>query len=440
MIVLALWHVYGKQSKTVIGTAQDLAKSEDAWRTAVEMAQSDEELAGLIDKITLAHPKVLEVAHPGARRQKSEYRVASTTRRGARGFSADLILLDELREHQNWDSWAAVTKTMMARPKAQTWAFSNAGDNLSVVLRYQRALAHRALGWPDGDADKEVLGELDPELEALLGDAAVASGWFEYSAPPGAKRNDMDALAQANPSMNWFDIVEDCITERALLHALASDPPHVFETECMCRWVSMCDMGPFPEGSWAATSDSEARPVLGSVSVVCVEVSPSRQQTIIARAGLDGMGNAIVGIWVDRAGTDWVLPWLINNKKDYKAVVVRSGAGSPVLSLLQEFEAAELPVTEWKDKEISAAHGQMFDRLRDGQIRHLPHQGLDLAATSAVTKILPAGGWVVDVHKSPCDTAALWAAIGAVWGINNLPDDNISVYAREDVLVLDGKL
>ena len=99
-----------------------------------------------------------------------------------------------------------------------------------------------------------------------------------------------------------------------------------------------------------------------------------------------------------------------------------------------------MPVTEWKDKEISAAHGQMFDRLRDGQIRHLPHQGLDLAATSAVTKILPAGGWVVDVHKSPCDTAALWAAIGAVWGINNLPDDNISVYAREDVLVLDGKL
>src|SRR5262249_34408672 len=110
------------------------------------------------------------------------------SRRSARGFSADLILLDELREHQTWDSWAAVTKTMMARPRAQTWAFSNAGDNLSIVLRYQRALAHRSLGWPDGDADKDVLGEVDREMEKWLGGHDL--GWAGSNGPhrpaPGA--------------------------------------------------------------------------------------------------------------------------------------------------------------------------------------------------------------------------------------------------------------
>ena len=36
MIVLALWHIYAKGSRTVIATAQDLSKSEDAWASAVE--------------------------------------------------------------------------------------------------------------------------------------------------------------------------------------------------------------------------------------------------------------------------------------------------------------------------------------------------------------------------------------------------------------------
>ena len=440
MVILALWHLYGKKSRLVIGTAQDLPKAEESWRAAVDMAQSDEELEALISKIKLAHPKVLEVVHPpdgDRKRQKSEYMIASTRPGAGRGFSADLVLLDELRQHKTWENWASVTKTLMARPRAQTWAFSNAGDNTSVVLRYQRALAQRALGWPDGDTDAEVLGELDPEMEAILAGKDLGTGWFEWSSPPGAKRTDMEAVAQANGSLNYTDIVEDCITERALLHALATDPPHVYETECMCRWVAMCDLGPFPEGSWAATSDPDARPASDSVSVVCVEVSVSRQQTVVARAGFNAAGDAIVGVWVDRAGTDWVLPWLESNKDAYKAVVVRSGAGSPVLSLLQEFEEAELPVANWEGKEVGAAHGQMFDRLRDGQIRHLPHPGLDLAATSAAVKPLQAGGWIVDTYKSPSDTCALWAAIGAVWGLSNLPDDNISIYAKEDVLVLE---
>ncbi|QIS20597.1 hypothetical protein [Nocardia terpenica] len=87
------------------------------------------------------------------------------------------MLLDELREHQSWDAWGASTKTTLARPHAQVWGFSNAGDSLSVVLRYLRALAHQALGWPDGDADAAALGlagddssgadELDDEDESL---------------------------------------------------------------------------------------------------------------------------------------------------------------------------------------------------------------------------------------------------------------------------------
>jgi len=44
-----------------------------------------------------------------------------------------------------------------------------------------------------------------------------------------------------------------------------------------------------------------------------------------------------------------------------------------------------------------------------------------MAATSAAEKILAAGGFVVDINKSPTDVAPLYAAIGAMWGTANLP-------------------
>ena len=151
MLVLALWHIYARGSRTVIGTAQDLVNAEKAWAEAVAMAESEPELAELIANIVQQTGKKALVLEDG-----EQYRVAAASRRGARGFSGDLVLLDELREHQSWDSWAASTKTTLARPKAQVWCFSNAGDFLSIVLRYLRASAHQELGWPDGDGDGEL--------------------------------------------------------------------------------------------------------------------------------------------------------------------------------------------------------------------------------------------------------------------------------------------
>ena len=186
LIVLALWHMYALKSRTVIGTAQDLANAEKVWKEAVALAQADEELAEMIptDGVYLGHPKQFLIVHnEDGRELTSEYRIASATRRGGRGFSGDLILMDELREHQNWDSWAAVTNAMNARPKAQCWAFSNAPDAFGVVLRYLRALAHRELGWPDDDEDiqGEILGEIAalPEFEDMP-EVEFDTGFFEW--------------------------------------------------------------------------------------------------------------------------------------------------------------------------------------------------------------------------------------------------------------------
>lgn len=439
MLVLALWHIYALDSPMVIGTAQDLANADRAWAEAVEWAQSDEELEELIEKINLGHPKYLKLS------TGCQYRVASASRKGGRGFSGDLILLDELREHQSWDSWSAVTNTMNARPKAQAWALTNAGDALSVVLRYLRAQAHRDLGWPDGDADAEILEALDEEMEDYLAESGEDGvlGWFEWSAHPDAKRTDRQAWAQANPSMNHTAIVENCVTERAIAAALRTNPPSQFEIEVLCRWVSMAEAGPFPEGSWRETLDSQARPADDSPRFVSVAMSWNRTRCYIARAAKDADGNPVAGIAADRNGTDWVVPWLIEHRGSFAGIVVQSN-GAPETPLIEDIaraalpdgSPANLPVVNWAGPDLGSATGILFDRLETRRIRHLAHPGLDAAATSAAVKVLSQGAWVIDLAASPTDAAPLKAVIGAVWAAETAAPTRRSAYESKDLLVV----
>jgi hypothetical protein len=159
---------------------------------------------------------------------------------------------------------------------------------------------------------------------------------------------------------------------------------------------------------------------------------------------LDEDWRPVFGVWADRVGTEWVWEWLHANRAGYSVVVLRSGAGTPARSLLDEIEAAGLPLEEWKSADVSAACGQMFDLLRDStkeavRVRHRSHPGLDSAATSAAIKIQEGGAWTINLKDSPNDPAPLMAALGAVWGLSRLPDDRPSIYAGADgadVLVL----
>jgi hypothetical protein len=445
--ILALWHMYSLESGLVIGTAQNLDRSDEAWKDCLAMAELQDDLNEMIEERNFGHPKFFNLDNG------CEYRVAAASRRGARGFSGDLILLDELREHHSFDSWASVTNTMNARPFAQAFAFSNAGDALGVVLRYQRALAHKELGWPDGDDDAELLGS-DSDLWEGLEESELPEGWdelttgfFEWSAAPSAKRTDVWAIAQANPAMNRPGSNGQMrVTLRNLLGSLKGTPPLEFDMEVLCRFVPGADGGPFPQGTWDATRDPEATPGEDAEIVVCVEVSSRRDAAFIARCGryMQGVRDvAVVGISQDQPGIDWVVKELVDTRDTYKGIVIRSEAGAPTVNLLEDLrnakldngEDARLPIIEWTGPDVQAAHADITDRLSQKTIEHLPHKGMDTAAATAIPLINPGGGWRIDIRRSPTDTAPLYAAIGAVWGMDHLPEE-VSIYATRDVRVI----
>jgi phage terminase large subunit-like protein len=217
MQVLSLWRMYVDAAKLIIGTAQNLDIAEEQWQGAVELAEGVPELAEEISKVNKTNGKKALELESGER-----YKVAAANRKGGRGLSGDLVLMDELREHTNWDSWSAVSKTTLARFYAQVWAASNAGDAASIVLRFLRKLAHTALGNPDGLDDVGLVA--DPEGDdAEDGDSL---GIFEWSARPGVSIWDRDGWAEANPSLGYT------LTEKAIASAARTDPEGIFRTEC----------------------------------------------------------------------------------------------------------------------------------------------------------------------------------------------------------------
>lgn len=469
MQILALWHIFAKGSRWVMSTAQDLSNSEKAWNEARQMAHGVSELSDMIgDEKFQRGQKLMALRSEFG---ECTWFVKSANRRSGRGFSCELVLLDEIREHTNFECWAAVTKTTRARADAQIWAFSNAGEFNSVVLRHLRALGHRDLGWPDGELDTESLelpdmsefeqefDDDDIDVEFEDDDEDNALGFFEYSADPRLHRKDPRGWAQANPSLNHTEVTRDCVTTRVMRDDLHGDPPGVFDTECLCRWVATLDHGPFEIGSWDDTFDDDARFAPETERVICVEVNLKRSLTYVARCGpaAGQEGYLVLDIAAARPGTNWVVDWLKRNRARYTAIVVR-GSGAPAASLVDSMQAvdldkvpdaptepdahdaalklaadmddvarqipfmddlleADLPIVLLKGDDLGKASGIMYDRLSTRTLKHLSHPALDAAAKTAKIRMLR-DAWVIDMKNSPTDAAPLVAGIGAVWGMS----------------------
>jgi len=415
--VLSLFFLYVLGTSLVIGTAQDLDVAEEIWQGAVDIVEETPDLNELKERVVRNNGKKSLDLKTGER-----YKVKAANRRAGRGLSGDLILLDELREHQSWDAWGAITKTTMARPNAMVWALSNAGDATSVVLRYLRKMAHAQLGDPDGinasddpssllPAESDLLDEdLDADADFEIEDDSLAI--FEWSAPPGCDRGDRDAWAMANPSLGH------AITERNIMSAAATDPEWVFRTEVLCQWSEGSLEGPFPPGAWEAGQfiggQNVPAPQIVTKVKASIDVSNDRSTTFIAFAGRDASGRAQVEIVARRAGVDWVEPWL-RERLDVVEQITGQGKGAPVSGLMEALALAGLPVVKWEGSALPEGTGRFFDAIRDNEVTHLAWPELDVAAATATPKLTEAGSFMWDRKRSPVDVAALQAATGAHW-------------------------
>lgn len=386
---------------SVFGTSLSLDKAEEVWEAVINDQENVAELASDIARISRTNGNKRLIL-TGLR----QYKVGAPTRRAGRGDSNDLVMLDEIREHRDWETWAAAAASTNAKPNGLIVCFSNAGDPDSIVLRQIRS---QAIDNINGESATDFGGE---EVDGST------LGLFEWSSPEGAKTDDMEALAQANPAMGY-----GFLTERALLSNRTTFPENKFRSECMCQQVETLLPQPFPEGAWAAALDDSSHIAQDSELFFGIDLSQNRRWTSIAVAGLREDGNYHIEVVARQIGTEWAFKWFETRQKDRLMNLAFQGRGCPGVGLAEQI--CTLPNVNRMAIEagdLTAGWGRFWDGIaanepesnRGGlKIFHLSQPVLDAPAKTMQLRQLGGGVELPDRVKSPDDASPMIACFVA---------------------------
>ena len=249
-ILAGMW-LWGE--RLIIAAAQSRDVSIESWHITTDLALEAELPVTKVLRTT--GREELQITRPDG--ALCRYKVVSSTPSGGRGLSADLVVLDELREQKDWAAYAALDKARRARPSSQFWGISTEGDHTSVVLDNLQAAGRAAA------AARTKGGPL---------------AYFEWSAPAEVARDDRAGWAAANPALGHT------INESTIEAELATDPAAVFETEVLCRRVTAVASW-LPAGRWDDCAEPTAT-VPDDATGVCfaADAGPELRQVSICAA------------------------------------------------------------------------------------------------------------------------------------------------------------
>jgi len=258
MIVDALMH-----ARRVMHTAQNRTLPREVFEQVAEIVERRGMVKG---RIRYANGQEHFSATNGGM-----YRIVAPTRGGARGPSNDLVIIDELREMDDWSFIGAAKPTMTASSSPQLVYLSNAGTEESVVLN---ALRSR--------------GNDDPNL-----------AYLEWSAETERKQDDVEGWAQANPALGHMPAVMDTLESEYIANKLAGTLG-IFETEHLCRWVDSLAPKFVPDGAWMQLHGQLEEP---RRPFMAVSMDPSGTRASAVLAWRTSAGHVGVRAIADVTGT-----------------------------------------------------------------------------------------------------------------------------------------
>ena len=396
--VIASFFLNVLRVEAVFGTSLSMDKAEEVWEAVIAEQENHADLAQEIQTVARRNGGK-KLVLTGLR----TYKVGAPTRRAGRGDANDLVMLDEVREHRDWETWSAAVASTNAKPNGMTVCFSNAGDPDSIVLRQIRSQAIEKI---QGTKSNDFGGNVD----------ADALGLFEWSAPESAETNDIEALAQANPALGYGRL-----TERALLANRETFPETKFRSECMCQQVETILPEPFPDGAWKGGTDEQSEIAPESDLFFGIDMSQDRKYTVIAVCGMREDGNYHVEVVDRRIGSEWAIDWFRQRVDRYGGMKLAfQERGAPVSGLAEQICTIEgIERMNQGGPELTAGWNRFWDAVaacapddtpRGGvKVFHLPQPVLDAPGRTCQMRNLGGGVMLPDRNKSPDDIAPLMA-------------------------------
>lgn len=406
--VLTLYWLHIELAPLVLGTSTSRDTAKVSWRKVIEMAEGSEVLASEYGpkavRETIGEESFTTLAG-------CEYRFAAPNRRAGRSWTVHRAVLDELREHQTWDTWMAATKAMTAVRDAQAWAITNQGDANSVVLDSLRTAALEHIE----------TGRGDPRL-----------GLFEWSAPSGAKPTDVRALAQANPLLGDVIDLDSIMGDAMRAERMGGEELAGFRTETMCIRVTLLD----PAISADAWRDAGVEPKdavdlaqhRGRVAL-CLDVAlDGSHATLMAAALIDGTVHLeVVRAWSGFGCTKAVradLPDLVARVKPRAFGWFPAGPAAAVAADLKQRKGRRtwpprgVRVAELTG-EVAAICMGFADIVEAGDVQH-PRDPLLTGQVEATEKLKRGDVWTF-TRQGTSSIDAVYAAAGAAHLARTMP-------------------
>ena len=369
--------------KLILHSAHEFKTCSEHFRRILSLIQGSPELDAEVARIrTQTGAEAIEL------RNGKRLRFVARSSGSGRGFSGDLIVLDEAQKLGD-EAMAALLPTLSARPDPQVWYAASAGNQDSVQLGRVR--------------ERGVAGN-DPSL-----------AFFEWSAAPDDDPADPGTWAKANPGLG-IRITEDYVArERAALapDAFAAERLTIgrYPTDALDAWAVIA------KDAWLPLADARSQaedPVAFAVEVT--QVAPYRKVATVGAAGFRRDGRMHVEV-VDHAdGTDWVPSRLAELVRKHRPCAVVIDPSSHAGALLEDVARAGVePVSPFTPRDAAQSCGQFQALAASGGLRHLGQPELNAALGGATLRPLAdAAAW--DRKNAAVDLGPLVACSLAAWG------------------------
>ena len=315
------------------------------------------------------------------------FELVARSRGSGRGFTVDLLVLDEAQELAD-EALAALLPTISAADNGQVIYCGTPSAETGVGEVFARL---RAAG---------VAGE-DPRL-----------CWHEWSCEPGADLDDPQSWAAANPALGVRLDPATVADERAVMDDAT------FARERLGIWESAAVHRVISAQAWEACADTAAVLNPAQPLALALDVSPDRLHTSIAAAGWTLNGHPIVDVIQSRGGEpDWAVAALadLDSRHQPRAIVV--DAISAASSLIDALRQAGLTITVTSARDMAAACMQFYDAAVSGHLRHLEQPSLNSALAVARRRTIGDGGWAWSRKDSDSDITPVTTATLALFGL-----------------------